>query len=146
MQIFILRHGLAEPHRGDDASRALVPEGIAQVERSAAWLLQQRHAVDAIYASPFVRTQETAQALLRKTQWPLTINTESLLLSETDPVLTSAWLSTVNQQRLLLVAHMPLVARLTEELSGQRVMFDTASLAVIDWSNGRGRLLDFFTP
>lgn len=142
--LFILRHGLAEPFRHDDATRALVPRGIAQVQACAAWFNQNGYVVNACFASPFLRTQQTAHAFLQHCGSTAAIQSEPLLLSETDPVLSAAWINAVHPVATLLVSHMPLVSLLCEQLGGRRIDFSTASLAVFKRQPSQWQLVNFY--
>ena len=59
MKVWILRHGEAQAHARTDAERNLTEQGRAEALRSAAHLIGQP--IDAIFASPYVRAQQTAQ-------------------------------------------------------------------------------------
>ncbi len=60
MKLWVLRHGEAEPYGArPDPERALTAHGREEVLRSAAQLIGQPLA--AIYASPYLRAQQTAQ-------------------------------------------------------------------------------------
>ena len=78
MNLWVLRHGEAEPRATRDAERRLTAHGREQVLHSAAHLAGKP--LQAIIASPYVRAQQTA-ALVH----------EALGLSE--PVSTVPWLT-----------------------------------------------------
>lgn len=60
MRLWVLRHGEAEPYGArPDPERALTAHGREEVLRSAAQLIGQP--LTAIYASPYLRAQQTAQ-------------------------------------------------------------------------------------
>ena len=60
MKLWVLRHGEAEPHgKRPDSERALTAHGREEVLRTAAELIGKP--LTAIYASPYLRAQETAQ-------------------------------------------------------------------------------------
>ena len=141
MQLMILRHGNAEPMQLDDAARELTERGRAQV----AWICAQRHkelaAVRAIWASPFVRTQQTAQIVAEHLQLP--VITESVLVGDTPPqqVLDALGDADAGEFPLLLVSHQPLVGSLVNGLcgSGNAHPMGTSSLACLSadvWANG----------
>ena len=63
MQLFLLRHGIAEDRRagGTDFDRALTAEGRAQLARVARGLRRLKVAPAAILSSPLVRARQTAE-------------------------------------------------------------------------------------
>lgn len=67
MEITLIRHGLpvrTEKADGTPADPPLCPEGRDQAERMAAWLAEAE--IDALYASPMRRAQETAAPLSKR--------------------------------------------------------------------------------
>ena len=67
MEITLIRHGLpvrTEKTDGTPADPPLCPEGRDQAERMAAWLAKAE--IDALYASPMRRAQETAAPLSKR--------------------------------------------------------------------------------
>ena len=67
MEITLIRHGLpvrTEKTDGTPADPPLCPEGRDQAERMAAWLAEAE--IDALYASPMRRAQETAAPLSKR--------------------------------------------------------------------------------
>ncbi len=146
MRLFILRHGQAESMRADDAQRALVPRGIAQVQRTADWLLTHQLQPHRIFASPYLRAQQTAETLRQHARWSMPIETENLLQPDSDPRLTASWIDTLGDNDVLLAAHMPLVSRLTENLSLQRCDFATAAIAVVIRGESGWKLDQFYIP
>lgn len=118
MQLFILRHGKAEPHGlKKDFDRELLPAGIAKTEVVAQWFKAKRRTITGVLCSPFVRAQQTLQVFLKIVgdcgpleyceQITPDANPKDLL-----PVLTRHQ----NTASLLLVSHMPFVGRLVEFL------------------------------
>jgi len=146
MMLFILRHGQAEPMRHDDATRALVARGVVQVQQTAAWLQSRGFKPGQVFASPYLRAQQTAQTLLQHNNWSLTIHTENRLTPDNEPALTASWIDTLPEQNYLFAAHLPLVARLTDYLTRQRVDFAPGSIAVLSKQASSWCLHDFFTP
>jgi len=145
VQLLILRHGKAEPMRGDDAARQLTDRGRAQVaqvcEKRAGALARVR----AIWASPFVRTRQTAQIVADRFDLP--VKSESLLIGDTSPqrVLDALQRQAEEAFPLLLVSHQPLVGSLLNGLcgSGNQHPMGTSSLACLSaevWANGCAEL------
>ncbi|MGA2479652.1 MAG: phosphohistidine phosphatase SixA [Spirochaetia bacterium] len=69
MEVYFLRHGEAGKSsrgQGGDAARQLTEEGIARMEREAAFISALRLRLDAILTSPLVRAQQTAEIVARE--------------------------------------------------------------------------------
>ena len=134
MILYLLRHGEAEPYGGaaDDASRALVPAGRNAVSRVAPELDK----VDAVFSSPYLRARQTADLVLPATGQTAYQLYDGLTPDSSVPVLLT-WLDSLRQERLLLVAHNPLLSSLASQLTGLSggVSLGTASLACLDVSD-----------
>lgn len=117
MKMLIVRHGEAEPNKGDDAARQLTDKGAEQVTALWQTLHDKEVKVRRLVASPFTRTRQTAE-LIAAFYPGLKIEFSDLLLSESEPEAVFAWLDQQPQQDgLVLVSHMPLVGILTGMLS-----------------------------
>jgi len=73
VRFYVVRHSIPEPREdgqqanGDDFDPGLTKEGREIVKALAAWMLDKDEVPNLIYASPALRTQETAQCLLEET-------------------------------------------------------------------------------
>ncbi|MEX2961511.1 phosphohistidine phosphatase SixA [Microbulbifer sp. TYP-18] len=139
MQLFILRHGQAEPLELDDAARQLTARGRAQVN----WVCDRRRrelaSVRTIWASPYQRARQTAQIVADHLQLPVHI--QELLTGDTPPQRVLEALAGAGPFPLLLASHQPLVGSLVNGLcgSGGAHPMGTASLACLSadvWANG----------
>ncbi|WP_323844938.1 phosphohistidine phosphatase SixA [Microbulbifer magnicolonia] len=146
MQLLILRHGNAEPMTGDDAARQLTERGRADVAQICEMRADELAAVRAIWASPFARTQQTAQIVAERLGLP--VISKSLLIGDTAP---QTVLDALQQEDgaenwpLLLVSHQPLVGSLVNGLCGSdgEHAMGTSSLACLSaevWANGCAEL------
>lgn len=133
MDIFILRHGKAEPYTIDDAQRQLVERGredLGVVLDSSSQDLQE---VEEIWVSPLVRAQQTAK--IASAHLPsVNIRTTTLLLPEANLAELIQALYTSKCASLLLVSHQPLVSELVEALCGRAPGYypmDTSALAYV---------------
>ena len=109
MKLWILRHGEAEPHgTRPDSERALTPHGREEVLRSAAELIGQP--LSAIYASPFLRAQQTADIVREALGFAPEIRTVEWLQPDYSPQSVAEQLVSVDYA--LLVSHNPLVGNL----------------------------------
>ncbi|MDB6446436.1 MAG: phosphohistidine phosphatase SixA [Mesorhizobium sp.] len=109
MKVWVLRHGEAEPHGArPDPERALTAHGREEVLRSAAELMGRP--LTAIYASPYVRAQQTAQLVREALGFEPELITVDWLKPETRPQKVLEHLD--DRDHVLLVSHNPLVGSL----------------------------------
>lgn len=144
MQLFIMRHGEAESYSVNDSERSLTARGQTEVEAILSGSLEAMAAVDCIYASPYLRAQQTAQIASRLLRLPV-ITCEHLVpytpRSALVKFVASLQCDSVSggeeQSTPLLVTHQPLVGGFVDWLCGfeygQYVM-GTSALTSIDAS------------
>jgi phosphohistidine phosphatase len=113
MKIWVLRHGEAVPHGSKpDPARELTEQGRKEVLSSATELVGQP--LTAIYASPYLRAQQTAQLVREALGFEPEIRTVEWLTPEVDPDRVADQLVSVSD--VLLVSHYPLVGNLLSYL------------------------------
>ncbi|ABA75943.1 phosphohistidine phosphatase SixA [Pseudomonas fluorescens] len=113
MKLWVLRHGEAEPYGSrPDSERELTAHGRQEVLSSAARLMGQP--LTAIYASPYLRAQQTAQLVREALGFEPEIRTVEWLTPEVDPDRVAEQLVSVSN--VLLVSHNPLVGNLLSYL------------------------------
>jgi phosphohistidine phosphatase len=113
MKLWVLRHGEAEPYGSrPDSERELTAHGRKEVLGSAARLMGQP--LTAIYASPYLRAQQTAQLVREALGFEPEIRTVEWLTPEVDPDRVAEQLVSVSN--VLLVSHNPLVGHLLSYL------------------------------
>ena len=151
----IMRHGEAAPGFPDHA-RLLTPSGEREADTMARWLAsrveQGELTLPMLYASPYVRAQQTAQRISDALGVPL--NTLSFITPEDPPSDVSEWLLTHRDDApIMLVSHMPLVGDLAgllvEGAPSQGVGFPTAAIAELEadvWAAGCAQLKRFTQP
>ncbi|WP_335945277.1 phosphohistidine phosphatase SixA [Pseudomonas sp. G166] len=109
MKLWVLRHGEAEPYGArPDPDRALTAHGREEVLRSAAHLIGQP--LTAIYASPYLRAQQTAGLVREALGLQPELITVDWLTPDTRPQKVLEHLD--DQGDVLLVSHNPLVGSL----------------------------------
>ncbi|WP_039913557.1 phosphohistidine phosphatase SixA [Cellvibrio mixtus] len=135
MDLFILRHGQAEPQKTTDEVRELTAKGREDTKRIIAGRLAELQSITQVWASPLVRAQQTA--VIATSYFPaLEIRTSELIIPEASPAAAINWLQSIDQQNLsiLLVSHQPFVGELVNKLCGKSSGYypmGTSSLAAI---------------
>jgi phosphohistidine phosphatase len=113
MKLWVLRHGEAVPYGScPDSERELTDHGRKEALNSAAHLIGQP--LTAIYASPYLRAQQTAQIVREALGFEPEIRTVEWLTPEVDPDKITDQLVSVSN--VLLVSHNPLVGSLLSYL------------------------------
>ncbi|HHS7808792.1 phosphohistidine phosphatase SixA [Pseudomonas putida] len=113
MKLWVLRHGEAVPYGScPDSERELTEHGRKEALSSAANLIGQP--LTAIYASPYLRAQQTAQIVREALGFEPEIRTVGWLTPESDPDKVADQLVSVSD--VLLVSHNPLVGNLLSYL------------------------------
>lgn len=138
MQVFVLRHGQAEPQKTTDEVRNLTVKGRADVAASVNFSLVELTKVQEIWASPLVRAQQTAQIvqdLLLAQGISIVIKTTDLITPESNPSGLFDSLQATNAESVLLASHMPFVGDFMDIFCGSESGFhsmNTSSLALIE--------------
>ncbi|MHC8319291.1 phosphohistidine phosphatase SixA [Pseudomonas sp. GB2N2] len=133
MKLWVLRHGEAEPYGSrPDSERALTVHGREEALRSAAELIGQP--ITAIYASPYLRAQQTAELVREALGFQPDIRTVEWLTPDNRPQAVAEQLVSVDYA--LLVSHNPLVGNLLGYLQHGHVQepeaVKTAGLAELE--------------
>ncbi len=131
MKLFLMRHGEAEPFRRDDASRALTATGRAAVASKQKLLPK----IDSLIVSPYLRALQSADILVSEGLDVSYRFVDDRVMPDCplEPIVAEVIKSSLNTQ--LIVAHNPLLSRLTRYLCGddaQNVALDTAALAYLE--------------
>ena len=126
----LLRHGLAS---GQSYDAELLPEGSAYLVRLAARLAAEGWKPAAILTSPYVRARASAAVLARALDcdappWVLHALAPE---SEPDAALAAITAAAPLATPVLVVAHMPLVGRLSQELVGEDLAFSPGTFVEI---------------
>ena len=133
MKVWVLRHGEAEPYGSrPDSERALTEQGRKEVLHSAAKLMGKP--LTAIYASPYLRAQQTAQIVREVLGFTPDLRTVEWLTPDNRPQAVAEQLATADN--VLLVSHNPLVSNLLGYLQHGHVQapetVHTATLAELE--------------
>jgi phosphohistidine phosphatase len=144
INLFILRHGQAQPLAATDSARELTSQGKIDVERVVRDNIHLP--IEKIYSSPYLRAQQTAkicEKILSSTDCIITCNE---LTPDADPSDIIAYITRQTSKNLLLVSHQPLVGDLVALCvkKCQPIPFQPAGLAWVTFENeaqmGRGKL------
>jgi phosphohistidine phosphatase len=116
--LWIMRHGLAVDHFESDFSRALSVTGEKQALNVASQLIETSSDLPTdMLVSPFARTQSTAKIVHEKLGLNKAFETEDLLVHFGDHQLLGDFLLASEYEKLIIVSHMPIVAKLCQYLS-----------------------------
>jgi phosphohistidine phosphatase len=142
-QLWLLRHGEAEPHhaRSDD-ERALTQRGERQSRAAGRALAALEIAFQSVYTSPKVRARDTAR-----------LACESLGLEPMDHEPLREGFSAGEalellhaDERVLVVGHEPDFSQVVFDLTGGRVDFKKGGVAGIRMDGARGELVALLRP
>ena len=130
MQLFLLRHSIAEAAVTTDFKRRLTPEGVAKASRLARHLDTLGVVPSVILHSPLVRSQQTAQLIAKGTSLPLielpeVIDADDSLLAV---IAAGGW------KAPMVVGHNPGISILASRLAGAEgpLGFRTCSFAAFE--------------
>lgn len=134
MRLWVLRHGQAEPHAATDAKRPLTEFGRQEVLGMVQRLLQEPP--DVILASPYLRTQQTAELVREQLSMRRAVVTVDWATPDGDPLAVLDHIAERSEANVLLVSHQPLVGQLLSlAVEGHRQAhypMPTAGLACLD--------------
>jgi len=142
----LLRHGKAAG-QGPDA--LLTREGVQQLQKLAAVLKAGSWRPERILVSPFTRAMESARTFIAAVgvEPPLIVLNE--LIPDTEPVdaLQAIDDATPGIASILVVSHLPLVARIASELVGEEIAFSPGTFVEIAHDGEAGaRLVRRLSP
>ncbi len=148
MKLILMRHGEASYGRGDsDKDRPLTDIGHAQARAAGAWLAQQDVGIDAVLCSSARRTCETLETISQSMALGVQAQIrDELYLAGPNSMAQLIETYSPRPQSLLVIAHNPGLGSLASSLSGQRIHFSTAAIAIIDLSQPRGHKVLTFVP
>jgi phosphohistidine phosphatase len=145
-QLWLLRHGEAEPHDARcDADRRLTPRGEEQSRTAGRALAALQLTFQALYTSPKVRARDTALLACEA------LGEEPIVT----PVLADGFsvadardllLGVEPDGRILVVGHNPDFAQVVYDLTGARVDFKKGGVAGVRLDGTRGELVALLRP
>ncbi|TBU97682.1 phosphohistidine phosphatase SixA [Phytopseudomonas dryadis] len=134
MKLWLLRHGQAESHARSDAERELTEHGRDEVRQAAERL--RGGFQGSIFASPYVRAQQTAALVRDALGLPDELRSVPWLTPDSDPRESLLRLERFADGEILLVSHQPFIGALGGLLvhghRQQPLPMQTASLALLE--------------
>jgi phosphohistidine phosphatase len=145
-QLWLLRHGEAEPHgTRPDAERRLTPRGEEQSRHAGRALAALGLTFQALYTSPKVRARDTA-LLAAETLGDEPIVTPVLAEDFSVADARDLLLGVEPDGRILVVGHNPDLAQVVFDLTGARVDFKKGGVAGVRLDGTRGELIALLRP
>jgi phosphohistidine phosphatase len=145
-QLWLLRHGEAEPHgTAADAERRLTRRGEEQSRVAGRALATLQMTFQAVYTSPKVRARDTA-LLACEALGEEPIVTPVLAEDFTVADARDLLLGVEPDGRILVVGHNPDFAQVVHDLTGARVDFKKGGVAGVRLDGSRGELLALLRP
>jgi phosphohistidine phosphatase len=145
-QLWLLRHGEAEPHDArPDSERRLTPRGEAQSRAAGLALAALELTFQAVYTSPKVRARDTALLACEALgEEPIVT---PVLADDFDVADARDLLLGVEPDgRILVVGHNPDFAQVVHDLTGGRVDFKKGGVAGVRLDGTRGELVALLRP
>lgn len=132
-----MRHGHAEPFGYEhDSERALTAQGYEEVRSTAEQFSTFDEDFDAIFVSPFLRAQQTANEFIKvlgSQSLPQTLDSITPSAKELDVAL---WLNELPFESVLLVTHQPFAYQLLDMLADEPLpssfQMTTATIAALE--------------
>jgi phosphohistidine phosphatase len=146
-QLWLLRHGEAEPHGGrDDAERALTDRGREQARDAGRALARLELKFQLVLTSPKVRALQTAELAAE----PLGVEpvvyqplAEGFDRREAEALLYAAG----EDKRILVVGHEPDLSQVVHDLTGARIGMRKGGIAAVRMDpGGGGELIALLRP
>lgn len=115
MKVILMRHGEAERQTQQDSERTLTELGQKQAAETAQYIVDT-YSPDVFVVSPYVRAQQTLQALTKlKPDVPIKVHPD--ITPEDDAMQGIRGLIEVEGQCVVVVCHMPIVAKMAALLT-----------------------------
>lgn len=135
MNLYLLRHGEAEPSARNDGSRQLTEAGHEEVSSVAKQFASRNLKIDCCYVSPSMRAQQTATTFLSLIFDAPEAVTLDLLSPSKRAAPAIEFLNTCEDENILLVSHNPILSELLALLTQGNVdnlfILDTGNLACV---------------
>jgi len=145
MRLYLMQHALAYSSE-ENSERALSPAGVEQAKQSAHGIRRLGLEFDLIMTSPKRRAKQTAALVAEGVRYPYSdiMTTEALMPDQEPDALLEHLQKESTDSRILIVGHLPHLARLAEALTGGGDMiFENAGLTCLEMSGPKTARLEF---
>lgn len=145
-QLWLLRHGEAEPHdSAPDADRRLTPRGERQSRTAGRALAALGLGFQIVFTSPKVRARDTARLACEALSGE-PIEHEPLAAGFDADDALELMAAAGENKRILLVGHEPDLSQVVHDLTGGRVALKKGGLAGIALDGRNGQLIVLLRP
>ncbi|TDP00029.1 phosphohistidine phosphatase SixA [Marinomonas balearica] len=136
-KLYVMRHGNAEAYGyQNDAERNLTEIGRVEARQSAQQFLERVQQIDAVFVSPYVRAQQTAEEFLDVYEFNGPVSTEGGITPSGKELDVALWLHEQPYDSILLITHQPFAHQLVELLSQEALPANfgmtTATIAALE--------------
>ena len=146
-QLWLLRHGEAEPHdAAPDEQRALTERGREQSRSAGRALEALEIEVHLCFTSPKVRARETAELACAELGGVEPVDEAALAEGFDGQAALDLMRAAGPDQRVLVVGHEPDFSQVVHDLTGARVDFKKGGIAAIRLDGTRGELIVLLRP
>jgi phosphohistidine phosphatase len=121
MNLYLMRHGEAEPLEHEDAPRCLTALGKLNVKDVARQFALRDIALTACLHSPYLRTTQTCTLFLAELAASVQPQVLELLTPETRAADVLNYLQTLQAEHVLVITHNPLVSELLTILTDSEI-------------------------
>lgn len=138
MQLFLMRHGEAGYQAQSDRERKLTDTGRYHTRLMSNWLSRSVVEFDLVLVSPYLRAQQTWQEVSSHFSEPRKWVVLDELVPSADPVtaveLVLAYAEQYKADKVLVIAHMPILGYMVSELVAgiEPPLFATSGITLID--------------
>ena len=156
LELFLIRHGLAEEHGDawpDDTKRPLTGEGMSRLRKAVRGLARIGVSLDVVLTSPLVRARQTADIVATGlSPHPSIVSVDSLAPGGSFVAIVADLEKHARKTRVALVGHEPGLGELAARLIGSRhpIEFKKGAVCRIDLDDippaGPGHLRWMLTP
>jgi phosphohistidine phosphatase len=145
-QLWLLRHGEAEPHDAvPDDERALTERGREQAQAAGRALKALEVEVHLCFTSPKLRARETAELACAELGVE-PVDDDALAEDFDGRAALDLMVAAGADQRVLVVGHEPDFSQVVYDLTGGRVDFKKGGIAAVRLDGSRGELIVLLRP
>lgn len=154
-RLYVLRHGEAQPYGYEvaDEMRQLTDFGRQEVVATASNFERKGLSIDAVFVSPYLRAQQTADVFCAQLGLHCYRASSDLITPYGQVMQVADWLQQQDFESILLVTHQPFAYELVSYLADAPLPHDfammTATLACLegdDWLMACGQYQWFIAP